>query len=80
MAAGLENGLNGICLHFGHGGSKAGVGRSFEKVACAFFLSSACHDCNCAVVGEIKKKRYVYYHCTGYADKCQGNPATCRRK
>jgi site-specific DNA recombinase len=19
------------------------------------------------------------YHCTGYADKCQGNPATCRR-
>jgi hypothetical protein len=52
----------------------------FEKVACAFFLSSACHDCGCAVVGEIKKKRYVYYHCTGYADKCQGNPATCRRK
>jgi hypothetical protein len=32
------------------------------------------------VVGEIKKQRYVYYHCTGYADKCQGNPASCRRK
>jgi hypothetical protein len=29
---------------------------------------------------EIKKQRYVYYHCTGYADKCQGNPASCRRK
>jgi hypothetical protein len=29
--------------------------------------------------GEIKKERHVYYHCTGYADKCQGNPATCRR-
>jgi hypothetical protein len=24
-----------------------------------------------AVVGEIKKQRYVYYHCTGYADKCR---------
>ena len=23
---------------------------------------------------------YVYYHCTGYADKCRGNPATCRRR
>ena len=38
------------------------------------------HACGCAVVGEIKKQRYVYYHCTGYADKCQGNPASCRRK
>ena len=32
------------------------------------------------MVGEIKKQRYVYYHCTGYADKCQGNPASCRRR
>ena len=32
------------------------------------------------MVGEIKKQRYIYYHCTGYADKCQGNPASCRRK
>ncbi len=40
----------------------------------------ACHACGCAVVGEIKKQRYVYYHCTGYADKCQGNPSSCRRK
>jgi hypothetical protein len=39
-----------------------------------------CAQCGCAVVGEIKKQRYVYYHCTGYADKCQGNPAFCRRK
>ena len=31
------------------------------------------------MVGEIKKQRYVYYHCTGYVDKCQGNPAACRR-
>ena len=45
----------------------------------------ACAQCGCAVVGEIKKQRYVYYHCTGYADKCQGNPApavanTCGRR
>jgi hypothetical protein len=25
----------------------------------------------CAVVGKIKKERYVYHHCTGYSDKCQ---------
>jgi site-specific DNA recombinase len=23
-----------------------------------------------AIVGEIKKGRYVYYHCTGYKGKC----------
>ena len=45
----------------------------------AFSGLIACHSCGCAVVGEIKKERYVYYHCTGYADKCQGNPASCRR-
>jgi site-specific DNA recombinase len=39
-----------------------------------------CGACGCAIVGEIKKERYVYYHCTGYADKCRGNPASCRRK
>jgi site-specific DNA recombinase len=46
----------------------------------AFSRLIACHACGCAVVGEIKKERYVYYHCTGYADKCQGNPACCRRR
>ena len=30
--------------------------------------------------GEIKKQKYIYYHCTGYAEKCQGEPAVCRRK
>ena len=29
--------------------------------------------CGCAMVGEIKKGRYVYYHCTGYKQKC-GEP------
>lgn len=46
----------------------------------AFSGLIACAQCGCAVVGEIKKQRYIYYHCTGYADKCQGNPASCRRK
>jgi len=46
----------------------------------AFSGLIACSQCGCAVVGKIKKQRYVYYHCTGYADKCQGNPAYCRRK
>jgi len=40
----------------------------------------SCKQCGCAVVGEIKKQRYVYYHCTGYADKCRGDPACCRRR
>jgi hypothetical protein len=46
----------------------------------AFSGLITCVQCGCAVVGEIKKQRYVYYHCTGYTDKCQGNPASCRRK
>ena len=29
-----------------------------------------CGHCGCAMVGELKKKRYVYYHCTGYKGKC----------
>ena len=46
----------------------------------AFAGLIACAKCGCSVVGEVKKQRYVYYHCTGYADKCQSNPAYCRRK
>jgi site-specific DNA recombinase len=46
----------------------------------AFSGLIGCHACGCAVVGEIKKERYVYYHCTGYADKRQGKPDYCRRK
>jgi site-specific DNA recombinase len=45
----------------------------------AFSGLIACAKCGCSVVGEIKKQRYIYYHCTGYADKCQGNPPSCRR-
>jgi site-specific DNA recombinase len=46
----------------------------------AFSGLIACAKCGCSVVGEIKKQQYVYYHCTGYADKCRGEPSACRRK
>lgn len=29
-----------------------------------------CGHCGCALTAEIKKRRYVYYHCTGYKGKC----------
>jgi len=32
-----------------------------------------CGHCGCALVGEIKKGQYIYYHCTGYKGKC-GEP------
>ena len=35
-----------------------------------------CGHCGCSLVGEIKKKRYVYYHCTGYKGRC-GEPYVC---
>lgn len=55
-----------------------GAKKGRRDFACSGLI--ACHARGCAVVGEIKKERYVYYHCTGYADKCQGNPASCRSK
>jgi hypothetical protein len=32
---------------------------------------------HCSMVGEVKKGRYVYGHCTGYGGKC---PGPCRRE
>lgn len=29
-----------------------------------------CGHCGCLLVGEIKKGKYIYYHCTGYKGKC----------
>ena len=37
----------------------------------AFSGLIACGHCGCSLVGEIKKRRYVYYHCTGYKGKCR---------
>jgi site-specific DNA recombinase len=36
----------------------------------AFSHLIRCGHCGCSLVGEIKKGRYVYYHCTGYKGKC----------
>ena len=36
----------------------------------AFSGLVTCGHCGCSLVGEIKKHRYIYYHCTGYKQKC----------
>jgi hypothetical protein len=36
----------------------------------AFSGLITCGHCGCAMVGEIKKGRYLYYHCTGFKGKC----------
>ncbi len=36
----------------------------------AFSGIVTCGHCGCAMVGEIKKGKYVYYHCTGFKGKC----------
>ena len=43
-----------------------------RKVKHQFAFSGliSCGHCGCSLVGEIKKGRYVYYHCTGYRGKC----------
>jgi hypothetical protein len=30
-----------------------------------------CGHCGCALVGEIKKGKYIYYHCSGFKGKCE---------
>jgi site-specific DNA recombinase len=41
-----------------------------DKHDFAFSGLMSCGHCGCALVGELKKGRYVYYHCTGYKGKC----------
>ncbi len=36
----------------------------------AFSGLITCGHCGCALVGELKKRKYVYYHCTGYKGRC----------
>ncbi|HEV7373154.1 MAG TPA: zinc ribbon domain-containing protein [Pyrinomonadaceae bacterium] len=36
----------------------------------AFSGLISCGHCGCSLVGELKKGRHVYYHCTGYKGKC----------
>jgi DNA invertase Pin-like site-specific DNA recombinase len=44
----------------------------------AFSGLIACGHCGCSIVGEIKKQRYIYYHCTGYKGRCN-EPTSARR-
>ena len=41
-----------------------------QKHCWAFQGLLSCGHCGCALVAEIKKKQYVYYHCTGNKGKC----------
>jgi len=36
----------------------------------AFSGLITCGHCGCSLVAEIKKGRYIYYHCTGHKGKC----------
>ena len=46
--------------------------KKHRKVTHDFVYSGMvrCGHCGCSMVGEVKKGRYVYYHCTGYRGKC----------
>jgi len=45
-----------------------------KKHKFAFSGLLTCEKCGCAITSEIKKGKYVYYHCTSYKGKC-GNKA-----
>src|SRR6516225_5524951 len=49
---------------------RLGRRRQKQKHDFAFSGLIACGHCGCSLVGELKKKLYVYYHCTGNKGKC----------
>ena len=42
-----------------------------KKHSFAFSNLIKCRHCGCALVAELKKQKYTYYHCTGYKGKCE---------
>lgn len=52
---------------------KQGRPRGSRNNGFAFSGLITCGLCGCALSAQIKKERYVYYHCTGYKGKC-GEP------
>ena len=44
--------------------------RTSTKHNFTFSRLITCGHCGCSLVGELKKGKYVYYHCTGYKGKC----------
>ena len=41
-----------------------------KRKSFAFARMIACGHCGCSMVGELKKGKYIYYHCTHYRGKC----------
>ncbi len=50
--------------------TRLGGRRKKVKHDLAYANIITCGHCGCAVVGEIKKQKYVYYRCTHYKGKC----------
>jgi len=48
--------------------------KQIKKHNFAFTGLLTCGICGCAITSEIKKEKYIYYHCTRYKGKC-GNTA-----
>jgi site-specific DNA recombinase len=48
------------------------LGKRAKKSSHDFPFASmlVCGHCGCAMVGEIKKDKYIYYHCTGFKGRC----------
>ena len=44
-----------------------------KKRKFAFTGLIKCTNCGCAITAEIKKNKYIYYHCTGYRGRCGNN-------
>jgi site-specific DNA recombinase len=51
------------------------LGTRAKKTGHCFAFSGmlTCGSCGCAMVGEIKKRKYIYYHCSGARGRC-GEP------
>lgn len=41
-----------------------------QREAFAFARLISCGHCGCSLVGELKKGKYIYYHCTYYRGRC----------
>lgn len=39
-----------------------------------------CSECGCTVTAEVKKGKYIYYHCTGSQKKCSQKPIYIREE
>ena len=53
--------------------------KQIKKHKFAFTGLLTCGMCGCAITSEIKKEKYIYYHCTSYKGKC-GNKAIREEK